>query len=132
MPLEADEAQISQVIQNVIINALQAMPEGGDIKISAENIFKEAMESSFFLFLAKRNYLRISISDTGSGIPEEIISKIFDPFFTTKKEGTGLGLATSYISSKKTVDILRLIQSQDMGQPSIFIFPLGIHKWGNT
>lgn len=101
LPLEADESQISQVLQNIIINAKQAMPEGGRITVSAENIFKEATENSSFPPLVKRNYLRISISDTGVGIPEELIMKIFDPFFTTKEEGTGLGLATSYFLIKK-------------------------------
>ena len=76
------------------------MPDGGIITITAENIFTEAMEN-YFLPLAKRDYLRISISDTGIGIPEELKMKIFDPFFTTKEEGTGLGLATSYFLIKK-------------------------------
>lgn len=99
--VEADENQINQVIQNVIINALQAMPEGGDLRISAKNISKEEIRSGFFPPFLERNYLCVSVTDTGCGIPEEIIAKIFDPFFTTKKEGTGLGLATSYFVIKK-------------------------------
>ncbi len=100
-PVEADETQISQVIHNVIINALQAMPEGGTIQISGENIYMDEAENICFPPLAQRDYLRLSISDTGNGIPLEYLQKIFDPFFTTKKEGTGLGLATSYFIVKK-------------------------------
>lgn len=107
--LESGELTLTQTlpsgnqktIQNIIINALQSMPEGGDLRISAKNISKEVIESGFFPPLAERNYLRVSITDTGCGIPEEIAAKIFDPFFTTKREGTGIGLAASYFIIKK-------------------------------
>jgi len=124
LPLEADEAQISQVIQNIIINAKQAMPDGGIITITAENIFTEAMEN-YFLPLAKRDYLRISISDTGIGIPEELKMKIFDPFFTTKEEGTGLGLATSYFLIKKNGGYITVDSKPGVGT----IFYLYLPAW---
>ena len=91
-PVEADEGQISQAIHNMVLNADQAMAEGGTIKVRAENIVLEENEHAS---LKDGNYVRISIEDQGSGIPEEHLSNIFDPFFTTKEAGRGLGLATS-------------------------------------
>ncbi len=92
-PAEVDEGQISQVINNLVINADQAMPEGGIIKVQAENVII-APEDRLPLHPGK--YVRIAISDEGVGIPEPHLSKIFDPYFTTKQRGSGLGLATSY------------------------------------
>lgn len=91
--VEVDEGQIVQVIHNLVINAEQAMPEGGTIAVSAENI---AVDSSDKLPIKDGKYVKIAIRDTGGGIPEENISKIFDPYFTTKDRGSGLGLATVY------------------------------------
>ncbi len=92
-PAEVDRDQISQVINNLIINAVQAMPLGGTITVRAENAFISDIAG---LPLAKGNYVKISIQDEGDGIPEEIHMNIFDPYFTTKATGTGLGLTTSY------------------------------------
>lgn len=91
LPLEADEGQISQVIHNLVINAVQAMPGGGLIRIRAEN----AQEKPAGLH-ADRSYIRVSITDSGAGIPEEILPRIFDPYFSTKTKGSGLGLASVY------------------------------------
>ncbi len=92
-PVEIDEGQISQVINNLVINADQAMPAGGIIKVGAENMIVGAEQA---LPLEDGKYVRISIEDQGIGIPEDYLSKIFDPYFTTKQKGSGLGLATSY------------------------------------
>lgn len=92
-PLEVDPGQIGQVFQNLIINAIQAMPTGGTIHIQAENL--ELGEPNDLSLLAGK-YVKISIRDQGLGIPAEYISKIFDPYFTTKQKGSGLGLATAY------------------------------------
>jgi PAS domain S-box-containing protein len=92
-PVEIDKGKISQVISNLIINADHAMPEGGIIKVRAENVVVEAVDSPP---LGRRKYIRISIQDQGVGIPEEHLQKIFDPYFTTKQEGSGLGLAISH------------------------------------
>jgi signal transduction histidine kinase/CheY-like chemotaxis protein len=97
-PVEADVGQISQVISNIVINANQAMPEGGIIKVKAENlVIDEGNEWQ----LKPGRYIRISIKDEGVGIVEKYHSKIFDPFFTTKQEESGLGLATAYSIIKK-------------------------------
>lgn len=87
-----DNNQIAQVIQNVVINAVQAMPMGGNITVSAENISFKGNEHP----LLEGDYIKITIADQGIGIPKEVLPKIFDPFFTTKSVGQGLGLATSY------------------------------------
>jgi len=90
--VEADEGQIGQVVQNIIINADHAMPEGGKVKISGDNVQITEADS---LSLEAGRYIKISISDKGSGIPKKHLQRIFDPFFTTKEEGRGLGLASS-------------------------------------
>ncbi len=91
-PVEIDAGQISQVINNLILNAEQAMPEGGAIKVSAQNVTVEKDE----LPLEYGDYVQISIEDEGIGIAEEHLQRIFEPYFTTKQKGSGLGLATSH------------------------------------
>ncbi len=88
-----DRNQIGQVVDNLIINAQQAMPQGGTILISAKNTIISKYEHAR---LESGNYVEISVQDFGIGIPKEIVSRIFDPFFTTKAKGHGLGLATCY------------------------------------
>jgi PAS domain S-box-containing protein len=92
-PAEIDTGQISQVINNLIINADQAMPEGGTITIECENVMLEP-DNTFLLHAGR--YVRVDIQDRGTGIREEHLSKIFDPYFTTKQKGSGLGLASAY------------------------------------
>ena len=89
--VDADEGQIGQVINNLVINAKQAMPEGGIVTIQAENVPAAADGTG-----DSHARVRIAISDQGIGIPDEVRAKIFDPYFTTKKTGSGLGLATCY------------------------------------
>jgi PAS domain S-box-containing protein len=91
--VKIDEGQISQVLNNMVINANQAMPEGGVIEISSENVI---IQEGDVPPLKEGKYIKISIQDHGVGIPEENLPKIFDPFFTTKKTGNGLGLASAY------------------------------------
>ncbi|MEK6540236.1 MAG: ATP-binding protein, partial [Deltaproteobacteria bacterium] len=92
-PVEADEGQISQVINNLVLNADQAMPEGGIIEIRGENIILSEEEIPS---LNKGSYIKIMVKDYGIGIANENLQKIFDPYFTTKQKGSGLGLATTY------------------------------------
>ena len=91
--VEIDEGQVSQVIHNLIINADQAMPDGGTIIVSAENYIHNG---SNLFHLASGKYVKMSVLDEGVGIPPEHLEKIFDPYFTTKAKGTGMGLASSY------------------------------------
>jgi PAS domain S-box-containing protein len=92
--VEIDDGQIHQVIQNIVINAQQAMPEGGILQVSGTNLTvnHDQGEGS----LKKGNYVRISFRDSGTGIKKSDLSKIFDPYFTTKQKGSGLGLWISH------------------------------------
>lgn len=92
-PVEIDAGQISQVIQNVVKNSDQAMPEGGTITILAVNALVEGGNG---LPLRPGNYVHFSIADQGVGIPKKHLSRIFDPYFSTKQEGSGLGLAACH------------------------------------
>lgn len=96
--VEVDKGQISQVINNLIINANQAMPMGGTITVRIEN---ETLAEEIVSGLKPGRYVKILIQDQGIGIPEDHLNRIFDPYFTTKPEGSGLGLATSYSIVKK-------------------------------
>jgi PAS domain S-box-containing protein len=96
--VDADEGQISQVMSNLLINASQAMTNGGTVRISARNVTLKDFECPP---LEAGEYVTISIHDHGVGIPGEHLTKIFDPYFTTKRQGSGLGLATSYAIIKK-------------------------------
>jgi PAS domain S-box-containing protein len=93
-----DKNQIGQAIDNIVINAKQAMPDGGTVEITARNV---ALESGQHPLLAAGNYVKLSIADHGIGMPKEIIPRIFDPFFSTKAAGHGLGLATCFSIVKR-------------------------------
>ena len=86
-----DSNQMAQVIDNIIINAAQAMPGGGSIEVTASNLL---LRDRQHLTLPAGRYVCIAVVDHGIGIPREYLSRIFDPFFTTKQKGHGLGLAT--------------------------------------
>ena len=95
-PAEVDEGQISQVIHNIILNALQAVTDGGLVYVHCENTTVGRTEAENNPSLQKGDYVKISIKDNGIGISPENLEKIFDPYFTTKPKGSGLGLATTY------------------------------------
>ncbi|MBL4712692.1 MAG: PAS domain S-box protein [Gammaproteobacteria bacterium] len=89
-----DSGQISQVIQNLVINARESMPDGGHLNITYENcVITKAENTKNF---QHEKFIKITLRDTGTGIPLNIINSIFDPYFTTKQKGNGLGLALSY------------------------------------
>lgn len=91
--IEADESQLRQVFNNLIINAVQSMPEGGTITVTAKNYVAD--NADLYSFIPPK-YVIIAVEDQGGGIPEDSKEMIFDPYFTTKEFGNGLGLATSY------------------------------------
>jgi CheY-like chemotaxis protein len=95
--VEADQDQIEQVILNVYMNAVQAMPEGGTLEVCTENVTIEKDRAAFYR-IKSGDYVKITITDTGVGMDEKTQRRIFDPFFTTKDmgRGTGLGLASVY------------------------------------
>jgi len=94
--LYADESQLNQAFHNLILNAQQAMPQGGTLEIEAENLRPPELPTKPELLLENKPHIRIRIKDEGCGIPDEHLIRIFDPYFTTKPHGSGLGLATTY------------------------------------
>ncbi len=110
-PVDADESQIGQVVNNMVINAVQAMPEGGEIRVRCDNYVAGPDKSPDLPALKEGKYVKISVADTGVGISPEYIQKVFDPFFTTKYKGSGLGLSTSY-SIVKTHGGLITVESE--------------------
>jgi signal transduction histidine kinase/CheY-like chemotaxis protein len=96
--VEADEGQLSQVMHNLLINALHAMPLGGEVTVRATN---EQIGPVNTYQLQPGDYLKIVIEDNGCGIPPKNLARIFDPYFTTKPEGSGLGLASVYSIVKR-------------------------------
>ena len=101
-PAEVDAGQIGQVIRNLVLNAREAMPEGGVISVRAENVVLGPQEHPS---LPPGDYVRVSITDWGGGIPKEVLSKVFDPYFSTKRRGAqkgmGLGLAICHTVIQK-------------------------------
>lgn len=91
--VEADPGQIGQVLQNLAMNADEAMPEGGTVTVQARN---EILPTSNACGLPPGQFVRIEVRDTGTGIAQQHLARIFDPYFTTKKRGSGLGLSVSY------------------------------------
>ncbi len=92
--VDIDKGQISQVIQNVVLNARHAMPDGGTIRVTCENI--ESLQAEDVILPQDSKWVRVIMTDSGKGIPNNLIDKIFDPYFSTKQNGSGLGLAISH------------------------------------
>ncbi len=104
-PALFDTNQIAQVIDNLVINAIHAMPKGGGIYIYGNGV---TIAHGAHPELPAGEYVRITVQDCGIGMPKDVVANIFDPFFTTKSRGSGLGLATSYSILKKhggTIDV---------------------------
>jgi len=103
-PVKVDISQFEQVIVNLAVNARDAMPDGGKLTLRTANVSAPECDNFAFKGMPKADYVLVEVSDTGMGIPAEIIDKIFEPFFTTKEvgKGTGLGLSTVYGIVKQT------------------------------
>jgi len=110
--VEIDEGQISQVVHNLLINARQAMSEGGTVWIRGRNV------ESGPAFLAAGRYVEIEVRDEGSGIAPEHLDRIFDPYFSTKDDGSGLGLATAHSIIEKHDG--RLTVDSEPGRGAVF------------
>jgi len=121
--VDIDKGQFGQVIQNIIINAKHAMPEGGVIKIRCENVDSGVAPQ----LLGEKAYVQVSISDNGIGIPANIIDKIFDPYFSTKSEGSGLGLAICHSIIKKHKGSLSVKSQPGQGTTFTIILPASTH-----
>ena len=114
--VKVDPGQIEQVLINLYLNAWHAMPQGGDLCIQTENVYLSDHYCKPFE-VPGGNYVKVSVTDTGAGIDEEIIGRIFEPFFTTKEigKGTGLGLASAYGIIKNHNGIIRVYSEKDHG-----------------
>ena len=103
-PVKADISQFEQVVVNLAVNARDAMPEGGKLSVRTKNVTAKEADEYAYKGMPAADYVLIEVTDSGTGIPPEIIDKIFEPFFSTKEvgKGTGLGLSTVYGIVKQT------------------------------
>ena len=115
-PVDADAGQINQVLHNLMINAVEAMPNGGTVTIRVSRV--QMHKDKDRMPLATGEYVLISVLDHGIGIPNKHIARIFDPYFTTKKKGSGLGLATCYSIIKNHEGHIAV--ESELGRGSIF------------
>ncbi|MDE2182294.1 MAG: response regulator [Alphaproteobacteria bacterium] len=127
-PVNADEAQLSNAIINLVVNARDAMPEGGTVTLRTANETTSAPTAFGTAIMPEGEYVRIEVADSGVGIPKEHLGKIFDPFFTTKPvgQGTGLGLATVYGIVKQTGGYITV--DSEVGRGTSFRIYLPRHR----
>jgi|GEM_PF-3121309 len=128
--LNGDPTQIHQVLMNLCLNARDAMPHGGELRIkAAERELRNPPQSAIGATLLPGRYLRLSVRDTGSGISQESLLRIFEPFFTTKSKdkGTGLGLATSLAILKSHGGAISVDSILDKGTTFTLYLPVALH-----
>lgn len=128
-PVEIDEGQISQVIHNLALNAEQAMPEGGVLRIACENVH---IDPESPVPLPEGDYVRINVADEGTGIPIEYQQRIFDPYFTTKQKGSGLGLAGSYSIIQRHKGHLSVRSNPAQGATFFIYLPASLNAFAKT
>jgi len=116
--IKVDKSQMYQVFLNLFLNAIQAMPNGGELKIEVNPTVSYSQDG------ASQNFIKVVISDTGKGIPTNIIHRIFDPFFTTKSKGIGLGLSITYQIIKKHGGTIKVESKLEKGTSFIINLPV--------
>ena len=119
-PVEVDEGQIGQVMSNLLINAKQAMPDGGVVSIRVCNQTEDDRDGSE---QPRGECIRIDVIDQGAGIPEDVLPRVFDPYFTTKKGGSGLGLATTWSIVKKHLGTIHVQSNSRLGTRFRILLP---------
>ena len=115
--VEVDKTQMHQVFLNLFLNAIQAMPNGGELRIEANPVISRSSTGS------QQNFIKVVISDSGRGIPPQIVHKIFDPFFTTKSRGIGLGLSITYQIIKKHGGTIKVDSQWEKGTSFVINLP---------
>ena len=123
--IRADKRQFEQVIMNLVVNARDAMPSGGEIRIETRNVTLDAPLHRDRAIVSPGRWVRISVTDEGVGIPPDRVQKVFEPFFSTKRtgEGTGLGLSTAYGIVKQTGGFIFLDSEPGAGTTFFLMFP---------
>ncbi|MEM8729310.1 MAG: ATP-binding protein [Pseudomonadota bacterium] len=126
--IRADKRQLEQVLMNLVVNARDAMPKGGEIRIETEGVSLEEPLELDRTAVPQGDYVTVKVSDGGAGIPPDKLQKIFEPFYTTKRtgEGTGLGLSTVYGIIKQTGGYIFV--NSALGQGSLFTIYLPVHE----
>jgi PAS domain S-box-containing protein len=127
-PAEIDPGQISQVIANLVVNADQAMPNGGTLRVSCDNFRYTATTTPDVPDLTPGDYIRIRVRDEGVGIPEQYLKRIFDPYFTTKPKGNGLGLATAYSIIKNHNGLVTVESEVHLGSTFTVYLPAALQE----
>jgi two-component system, cell cycle sensor histidine kinase and response regulator CckA len=124
-PIKVDVSQFEQVIVNLAVNARDAMPDGGKLTVKTANLTTDEAAQLSYKGMPAADYVRIDITDTGTGIPPEIVDKIFEPFFSTKEvgKGTGLGLSTVYGIVKQTGGFVYVDSEAGKGTSFHIFFP---------
>ena len=122
---DIDVGQVEQVINALMINAREAMPNGGRVNVCAENM---QLDEKSGMPLEPGRYVKIAITDHGPGVPVDLVGKIFDPYFTTKTASTGLGLAISYSIIRKHGGFLHLENNSSTGATFAFYLPIATAK----
>ena len=124
--IRADKRQLEQVLMNLVVNARDAMPDGGEITIQTESIVLEVPLERDRVSVPAGKYVGVKVTDEGSGIAPEKLQKIFEPFYTTKRtgEGTGLGLSTAYGIVKQTGGYIFVDSILDQGTTFSLLFPV--------
>ena len=124
-PVKADPSQLEQVIVNLAVNARDAMPDGGKLTVRTTNVPAVDAEKLGHKGMPAADYVRIDVTDTGTGIPSDIVDKIFEPFFSTKEvgKGTGLGLSTVYGIVKQTGGFVYVDSEEGRGTSFTIFLP---------
>jgi PAS domain S-box-containing protein len=126
--VDIDKGQIDQVLNNLILNAAQSMPQGGTVTIGAENMEITEKPASKALPLQPGKYVKVRIRDEGTGIAREYLERIFDPYFSTRQESTGLGLSTSYSIIKRHGGHVYVESAEGKGSVFIFLLPVSAER----
>jgi PAS domain S-box-containing protein len=125
-PILVDPGQIDQMILNLAVNARDAMPSGGSLTISTDSLSVDRAYAAEWSSVLPGHYVRVTIADTGTGMPDEVIKHAFEPFFTTKNkgEGSGLGLATVYGAVTQAEGHVRITSKPNIGTTFTILLPV--------